>query len=84
MGAASLDVDGDLPPSAKFVAHVLDREGDLTVSELREETGLNEGTVRRALAALEETGAVEKDADPRDLRRRVCRYVPSSERRLSQ
>jgi len=30
MGAGSLDVDGDLPPSAKFVAHVLLREGPLT------------------------------------------------------
>ena len=38
----------DLPPSAKFVAHVLQRDGPLTTGELRDETRLAESTLREA------------------------------------
>jgi transcriptional antiterminator len=54
MGATTPDVDGDLPPSAKFVAHVLQKDGPLRLSELRETTGLSERTVHNALDTLEE------------------------------
>ncbi|WP_226043424.1 winged helix-turn-helix domain-containing protein [Natrinema sp. DC36] len=49
----------DLPPSAKLVYKVLEYEGDLTQSEIADETLLSPSTVRDAVAHLEDAGVIE-------------------------
>lgn len=60
-----------LPPSAKLVATVLDREPWSTQSALAEETMLPRRTVRFALSRLEEAGVVESRRSIQDARYRV-------------
>ncbi|SHG91568.1 helix-turn-helix transcriptional regulator [Halobaculum gomorrense] len=65
------DVFADLPPSAKLVHFVLDRDGDLTQTGLVEETALSARTVRTALGRLEDAGLVTESICLRDARKRV-------------
>lgn len=48
----------DSPPSAKLVAKILAHEGELTQSQLAEETMLSKRTVRYALSELEDADVV--------------------------
>lgn len=50
----------DLPPSAKLVYFVLDREGPLTRGELVEESLLPSRTARSAMDELEEVGVLKR------------------------
>ena len=50
-----------LPPSPKFVAKVLEYEGELDQSEIAEKTDLPQRTVRYALGRLEEHDLVESE-----------------------
>jgi DNA-binding MarR family transcriptional regulator len=68
---ADSDVFGDLPPSAKLIHFVLDRDGDLTQTDLVEETALSARTVRTALGRLEDAGLVSESICLRDARKRV-------------
>lgn len=61
----------DLPPSAKFIYDVLDREGELTQQEIAEETYLPERTVREALSRLEDADAVESRRNLADARQNI-------------
>ncbi|WP_435064270.1 helix-turn-helix domain-containing protein [Halobaculum sp. EA56] len=65
------DVFADLPPSAKLVHFVLEREDQRTQTELVEETTLSARTVRTALGRLEEAGLVTESVCLRDARKRV-------------
>jgi DNA-binding MarR family transcriptional regulator len=60
----------DLPPSAKLVALVLEREGPLTQSALAEETMLPPRTVRYAVTRLEAVDAVRSRVSFVDARQR--------------
>ena len=60
----------DLPPSAKFVAWVLEDQGELTRDELAEETNLPSKTVDYALDRLQDVDAVESRPHAGDARRR--------------
>jgi DNA-binding MarR family transcriptional regulator len=65
----------DLPPSAKFVHFVLERESELTQSELAERTRLSVRTVHNAVAELKDTGLVEEEVCLEDARKRVYTLV---------
>lgn len=69
--ADDADAFGDLPPSAKLVHFVLDRDGDLTQTDLVDETALSARTVRTALGRLEDAGLVTESICLRDARKRV-------------
>jgi len=68
---AGWDAVGDLPPSAKLVAKVLEYNDQLTQSQLADETLLPPRTVRYALSRLEEVGVVESRFSFSDARKRV-------------
>lgn len=61
----------DLPPSAKLVLKTLEYEGDLTQSQLTEETLLPGRTVRYALTRLEDEQIVTSRISFVDARQRV-------------
>ncbi|MFC6793209.1 helix-turn-helix transcriptional regulator [Halobaculum halobium] len=61
----------ELPPSAKLVHFVLDRDDERTQTQLVEETALSARTVRTALGRLEEAGLVNESICLRDARKRV-------------
>ena len=69
-GAAD-DAFADLPPSAKLVHFVLDRDDQRTQTQLVEETALSARTVRTALGRLEDAGLVTESICLRDARKRV-------------
>jgi DNA-binding MarR family transcriptional regulator len=69
----------DLPPSPKLVATVLDREGELTQSQLAEETRLPTRTVRSSVAELEAAGLVTARNSVVDARMRVYTLEASLE-----
>jgi DNA-binding MarR family transcriptional regulator len=58
----------DLPPSAKLVFWVVDREGPVTQKRIAEETLLPKRTVRYALGRLAETDAVTEETNLTDAR----------------
>ena len=61
----------DLPPSAKLVHLVLERESPLTQSQLVERTQLSARTVRSALRKLEGRDLVDEGICLRDARKRL-------------
>lgn len=65
------DVAGleDLPISAKLVYKVLEREDDLSQSEIAERAYLSRRSARRGLYALEDAGLVDRHPDETDARR---------------
>jgi DNA-binding MarR family transcriptional regulator len=67
------DVLADLPPSAKYVYHVLEEEDDdrLSRQDLLDRVHLNERTLDRALNHLQNVGYVDKTRDSDDLRQVV-------------
>jgi DNA-binding MarR family transcriptional regulator len=69
--AGTWEAVAELPPSAKLVAKVLEREETLTQSELAEETLLSPRTVRYAVSRLEEVEAVESQFSFADARKRL-------------
>jgi len=68
---------GELPPSAKLVAKTLAYEGELTQSQLAEETLLPGRTVRHALTQLEGENLVTSRISFVDARQRI--YALDSE-----
>lgn len=62
---------GDLPPSAKLVAKVLEIDAPLSQGQLADETLLPDRTVRYALNRLEEEGIVGARYSFRDARKQV-------------
>lgn len=69
--ASDADPFGDLPPSAKLVHFVLDRDDEQTQTQLVDETALSARTVRTALGRLEDAGLVDESICLRDARKRV-------------
>jgi DNA-binding transcriptional regulator GbsR (MarR family) len=61
----------DLPPSAKLVHLVLERESPLTQGELVEQTQLSARTVRSALRKLEGRDLVDEGVCLKDARKRL-------------
>ena len=61
----------ELPPSAKFVAKMLERDGPLSQGALVEVTLLPDRTVRYALNRLEEEGLVASRYSFEDARKQV-------------
>jgi DNA-binding transcriptional ArsR family regulator len=62
----------DLPPSVRLVLQSLHRTDGLTTSQLAEETGLAERTIRYALTRLDDQGVIESRyllSDPQ-----TCKY----------
>lgn len=74
----------DLPPSAKYVYDVLERDGPLKRSELKERTNLAERTLSRALKTLETGGYIVKTREPGDLREVVADTATTRTYNLSQ
>lgn len=79
-----LDTEGlepvrDLPPSAKFVATTLARDGPMSQGALAEATMLPGRTVRHALDRLDEVGAVTSRPAYTDARKRVYRLDDGTE-----
>ncbi|UIP00579.1 MarR family transcriptional regulator [Halobaculum sp. CBA1158] len=60
----------DLPPSAKLVFVVLERETRLTQAELAEETLLPQRTVRYALEELRDADVLREELNIMDARQR--------------
>lgn len=58
---ASATVLDDLPPSAKLVALILERQGPLTQDGIAEATRLNGSTTVHALDALKDAGLVDAE-----------------------
>lgn len=69
-GATSDGAD-DLPPSCRYVLHVLEAEGALTRQELLAETTLPEPTLDRAVSRLQNDDYVVKSRKSNDLRKVV-------------
>ncbi|WP_232703508.1 MarR family transcriptional regulator [Halobacterium wangiae] len=67
----------DLPPSAKFVYHVLDQHEKLTCQALLEATELPESTLDRALDTLQNDDYVSVDRKSGDLRQVVIKVASS-------
>lgn len=65
--------ESELPPSAKYVLHVLDSHSEdrMTRQALQEETGLPESTLDRALESLQNEDYLVLARDPEDLRQVV-------------
>ena len=63
----------DVPPSAKFLHWVLDREGAMTQAQLADETLLPKRTVRSALETLNNEDLVSEDVFLPDARKKVYR-----------
>lgn len=68
----------DLPPSAKLVHLVLERESPLTQGELVEQTQLSARTVRSALRKLEGRDLVDEGVCLKDARKRLYSVDESS------
>ncbi len=68
-----------LPPSAKLVYYVLEREGRLDQTGLAEETRLSTRTVRFAIRKLSDADLVEEGLCPTDARRSVYETVVDAE-----
>lgn len=63
---------GTLPPSAKYVLHVLDEhDGELTRQEALEETDLSPATLDRAVETLQNEDYLSVNRDNEDLRQVV-------------
>lgn len=60
-----------LPPSAKFTLHTVERHEPVSRQDLLEETDLPERTLDRALDRLQNGDYVVTDRDTRDLRQIV-------------
>lgn len=52
------DALADLPPSCVLVYRILDEDGPMRPTEIREEGYMSEGTTYRALSRLEDAGLV--------------------------
>lgn len=74
-----LTLEADLPPSARYCAHVLQEEGPLTHSEFIELTKLPESTVDDALARLIDEGLVNPSQRLFDSRGREYRLDRSTQ-----
>jgi DNA-binding MarR family transcriptional regulator len=61
----------EMPPSAKLVAKVLERDAPLSQTRVAEESLLPGRTVRYALSRLEEQGLVESRYSLQDARKQV-------------
>lgn len=70
-----LEIDADLPPSARYCAHVLQEEGPCSLAELREYTSLPKRTATEAISRLEEEGIVTSEPRLRDSRGNVYRLA---------
>lgn len=56
-----LELDTDVPPSARHVAHVLQEVGPFTLRELIEYTSSPPATVKNALARLKAEGLISSN-----------------------
>nr|WP_258303499.1 helix-turn-helix domain-containing protein [Haloferax larsenii] len=65
----------ELPPSAKLVAKTLEYEGDLTQSQLADETMLPSRTVRNAVAQLQRERVITAQISFRDARQKVYSLI---------
>lgn len=65
----------NLAPSAKLVYYVLEMEGSMTQSELREASRLPPRTSRDAISRLLEAGIIEEDLHYQDMRMRRYRIA---------
>ena len=63
-----LELPTGIPPSARFVYHILRDQGPLTERQLITESGLPERTARNALAHLEASELIRKSRSLRDAR----------------
>lgn len=70
MGNQPPDRLQELAPRAKLVYKVLEREGELSQSQLCEKTRLSSRTVRRAINELEETDLLLEEVSVEDPRER--------------
>ena len=59
----------ELPPSCRYVLHILLEEQPLTFQDMVEETDLPKPTARWALRRLKNCSYISTDRDPKDLRR---------------
>lgn len=73
-----LELDADLPPSARHVAHALQEEGPLTRRELIDFTTLPETTIDDALQRLVSEGLVSAQKQWRDARCRRYSLMASA------
>nr|WP_276306749.1 helix-turn-helix domain-containing protein [Halomarina sp. PSR21] len=75
-GAARYERLLELPPSAKLVYLVLDREGPLTQQQLCERTRLSARTARYALTDLHAADLVDHSVYLPDARKRLYQATP--------
>jgi len=72
-----LELDADVPPSARHVAHVLQEEGPCSLSDVRRYTSLPKRTATEAIARLEEEGIATSVPRLHDSRGNVYRLAVS-------
>jgi len=71
-----LELDADVPPSARHVAHVLQEADDpLTANEIAEIAGMPQPTVKHAIRYLREADAIESRPRLTDTRAQVYALV---------
>lgn len=51
----------DLPPSARYVRHVIEEDGPIRRQDLLDELDLPESTIRYAIGQLKERGAIKTE-----------------------
>jgi DNA-binding MarR family transcriptional regulator len=71
-----LDLDADVPPSARHVAHVLQETDEpLTMNEIAELAGMPQPTVKHAIRYLRDADAIESRPQLADTRAKVYERV---------
>lgn len=79
---ASLDEYGISEGRMRVLAHLLDREGPATHSELAIESGVTKGTITGLIDGLERDGLVRRSACPSDRRVSLIEITDKGERML--
>ncbi|WP_066929424.1 MarR family winged helix-turn-helix transcriptional regulator [Streptomyces sp. NBRC 110611] len=74
----------DCPPASAGVLTLLDRHGEMRMSQLAELLAIDTSVTSRHVAHVCERGWVERKADPEDRRSRLLRLTPSGRELLGE
>ncbi|KUL38575.1 MarR family transcriptional regulator [Streptomyces sp. NRRL F-4489] len=74
----------DCPPASAGVLTLLDRHGEMRMSQLAELLAIDMSVTSRHVAHVAERGWIEREPDPADKRSRLLRLTPSGRELLAE
>ncbi|MGX1849181.1 MarR family winged helix-turn-helix transcriptional regulator [Streptomyces sp. NPDC055299] len=74
----------DCPPASAGVLTLLDRHGEMRMSQLAELLAIDMSVTSRHVAHVAERGWIEREPDPADKRSRLLRLTPSGRELLEE